>query len=151
MMPAIVAPTFGVRSRIPAILARVRPERLERAAPAGDEAAEPALPDLVEDLRDVAAERLHRAADRLHDHRQLVRIEIESSSVERPVRDRPELVGMSDGSRAAEDLAPQEHRVGHRHTDPDAVRGELERPACGESVGDVTRRSAACSRESCSW
>jgi len=65
-----VSDTGRNRAHAAGDVARVRPERLERAAPVVDEAAELALPDLVEDLRDVAAERLHRAAGRLHHHEQ---------------------------------------------------------------------------------
>ena len=44
------------------------PQRVERVAPAVDEVAQIAVPDLVHDLRQVVAEPAHSAADRLHQH-----------------------------------------------------------------------------------
>ena len=51
-------------------VARVLPQRVERVAPAVDEVAHIAVPDLVHELWHVMTEPAHRPADRLHNHKQ---------------------------------------------------------------------------------
>ena len=72
--PNAEAPTWTIPPRRLAHpvgdVARVLPQRVERVAPAVDEVAHIAVPDLVHEVRQVMAEPAHCTADRLHNHKQ---------------------------------------------------------------------------------
>ena len=119
-------------------LARVLRQRVERAAPAVDQAAQIALPGLVDDPWQVVAEVAHCIDDRLCHHQH-----------DRPEDDHD----YQQEHRGGQPPAPAEppfHRAHHRREDGDAEEGDEEdekhardrrqRPRDGDGAGDQQDR-----------